>query len=82
MKIKELQKILETSESDSEIQRALNKVKRRLRQTLAQRENPPLLSVSKAARMAGFHFRVDAASLFVDSLRAIKDTCWTTPARF
>ena len=69
---KRIAKILETSESDSEIQRALNRIKRRLRQTLAQRENPPLLSVSKAARMAGFHFRADAASIFVDSLRRSK----------
>ena len=69
---KRIAKILETSESDSEIQRALNRVKRKLRQTLAQRENPPLLSVSKAARMAGFHFRADAASIFVDSLRQSK----------
>lgn len=69
---KRIAKILETSESDSEIQRALNRVKRKLRQTLAQRENPPFLSVSKAARMAGFHFRVGATSIFVDSLRQSK----------
>ncbi len=60
------------SSNDEQIQEALNHVSYSFYSKHASGESPILTSVSKVARMAGYHFSANKTSVFVESLEKAK----------
>src|SRR3989344_3762652 len=68
-KIERLIDVLNSSESDSEIQKVLDLINDRFYKVHLNLETPVVLPVYKVARLSGFYLRQDRLPEFLDSLR-------------